>query len=159
MPEHRIVTREAWKAERDELLGHEKELTRMGDELARRRRELPWAPVEKEYTFQTSDGQTTLAELFDGRSQLVVYHFMFGPDWEAGCPVCSSIADSFNGVLAHLQARDVTMICISRAPIEKLLAFRDRMGWSFNWASSYQSEFNWDFQHSSTREEVSQWAD
>lgn len=159
MPEHRIVTREQWQAERDELLGREKELTRMGDELARRRRELPWTPVEKEYTFQTSDGPKTLADLFDGRSQLVVYHFMFGPDWEAGCPVCSSIADSFSGVVAHLQARDVTMISISRAPIEKLLAFRERMGWSFNWASSYQTDFNWDFQHSSTREQVSEWVD
>jgi predicted dithiol-disulfide oxidoreductase (DUF899 family) len=131
----------------------------MSDELARQRRELPWVPIEKQYTFQTADGPKTLAELFDDRSQLVVYHFMFGPDWAAGCPVCSSIADSFDGVVEHLKARDVTMIAVSRAAIEKLLAFRERMGWSFNWASSYESDFNWDFRHSATREQVSEWAD
>ena len=101
--------------------------------------------VEKEYVLRTEDGTRTLAELFDGRSQLMVYHFMFGPDWEAGCPACSSTADSFDGVLAHLKARDVTMICVSRAPIEKLLGYRERMGWSFNWASSHESDFNVDF--------------
>ncbi|MGI8714388.1 MAG: DUF899 domain-containing protein [Solirubrobacteraceae bacterium] len=159
MPERRIGTREEWDAARAELLKREKELTRMSDELAQQRRELPWLRVEKEYTFQTTDGPKTLAELFDGRSQLVVYHFMLGPEFEAGCPVCSSIADSFNGVLPHLEARDVTMICISRAPLEKLLAFGERMGWSFNWASSYASEFNWDFEHSCTRDQVSEWAD
>jgi len=116
-------------------------------------------PVEKDYTLQTADGPKTLDELFDGRSQLVVYHFMFGPDYEAGCPVCSSIADSFNGVLAHLEARDVTMICVSRAPLEKLLAYRERMGWSFNWASSYESDFNFDFERSQTRDQVSVWVD
>jgi predicted dithiol-disulfide oxidoreductase (DUF899 family) len=159
MTQHRIGTREEWEAARAELLKREKELTRMNEELARQRGELPWVPVEKNYSFQTEDGPRDLAELFDGRSQLVVYNFMFGPDWEAGCPVCSSIGDSFNGVLEHLKARDVTMICISRAPIEKLLAFRDRMGWSFDWASSYESDFNWDFGHSWTREQVSNWAD
>src|SRR5437764_9239307 len=159
MPEHKIGTREEWDAARAELLKREKELTRMGDELARQRQELPWVAIEKQYTFQTADGPKTLAELFDGRSQLVAYHFMFGPDWAAGCPVCSSIADSFDGVVEHLKARDVTMIGISRAPIEKLLSFRERMGWSFNWASSYESDFNWDFHHSSTREQVSGWAD
>jgi predicted dithiol-disulfide oxidoreductase (DUF899 family) len=159
MPEHKIVAREEWDAARAELLKREKELTRTGDELARQRRELPWLKVEKDYAFQTEDGPKTLAELFDGRSQLVVYHFMFGPDWAAGCPVCSSIADSFNGVLAHLENRDVTMICVSRAPIEKLLGFRKRMGWKFGWASSYETEFNWDFEHSETREQVSKWAD
>jgi predicted dithiol-disulfide oxidoreductase (DUF899 family) len=159
MPEHRIATRDEWDAARADLLTREKELTRMGDELARQRRELPWVPVEKGYVFGTADGPRTLAELFDGRSQLVVYHFMFGPDWEAGCPVCSSIADSFNGVLAHLQARDVTMICISRAPVEKLLAYRERMGWSFNWASAHETDFNYDLQFTRTREEVSAWAD
>ena len=117
----------------------------MGDELARQRRELPWVPLEKEYTLQTADGARTLTELFDGRSQLLVYHFMFGPDYDAGCPTCSSTADSFNGVLAHLGAFDVTMICVSRAPIEKLLDYRERMGWSFNWASSYASDFNFDY--------------
>ena len=145
MPEHRTATREEWVAARAELLQREKELTRMGDELARQRRELPWVPVEKEYALQTAEGARTLAELFDGRSQLVVYHFMFGPHYEAGCPSCSSTADSFNGVLAHLKARDVTMICVSRAPLEKLLAYRERMGWSFNWASSHESDFNFDY--------------
>lgn len=159
MPEQKIVSREDWDAVRAELLEREKELTHMSDDLARQRRELPWTPVEKHYAFQTADGPKTLAELFDGRSQLVVYHFMFGPDWDAGCPVCSSIADSFDGIVPHLAARDVTMIAISRAPIDKLLAFRDRMGWSFNWASSYETDFNWDWGHSSTREEVSEWAD
>jgi predicted dithiol-disulfide oxidoreductase (DUF899 family) len=159
MTEHRTGTREEWQAQRDELLKEEKDVTRRRDELAKKRRELPWVPVEKRYTFQTAEGPKTLAELFDGRSQLVVYHFMFGPDWEAGCPVCSSIADSFDGVVEHLKARDVTMIAMSRAPIEKLLAFRERMGWSFDWASSYENDFNWDWKHSSTREEVSTWAD
>jgi predicted dithiol-disulfide oxidoreductase (DUF899 family) len=145
MTSHRIGTREAWLAASARLLEREKELTRMGDELARQRRELPWVPVEKEYTLQTADGARTLAELFDGLSQLVVYHFMFGPGYQAGCPACSSTADSFNSVLAHLMARDVTMICVSRAPIEKLLAYRERMGWSFTWASSHDSDFNLDF--------------
>ncbi len=145
MPTHKTGTREQWLAARLELLKAEKELTRRSDELARQRRELPWVPVEKQYTLQTADGPRSLAELFDGRSQLVVYHFMFGPDYEAGCPSCSSTADSFNGVLAHLEARDVTMICVSRAPIEKLIAYRERMGWSFNWASSHESEFNFDY--------------
>jgi predicted dithiol-disulfide oxidoreductase (DUF899 family) len=145
MPEHRTATRDEWAAARDQLLKREKELTRMGDELARERRELPWVRLEKEYTLQTADGLRTLAGLFDGRSQLVVYHFMFGPDYEAGCPTCSSTADSFNGALAHLNACDVTMICVSRAPIEKLLAYRERMGWSFDWASSDKSDFNFDY--------------
>jgi len=154
MPQHKIGTRAEWDVARTELLKREKELTRMNDELARQRQELPWVPIEKEYSFQTEDGYKDLPELFDGRSQLVVYNFMFGPDWEAGCPVCSSIADSFNGVLAHLAARDVTMICVSRAPLEKLIAYRERMGWSFNWASSYESEFNFDLERSRTREQV-----
>ena len=145
MTSHRIGTRAEWTAASAELLEREKELTRMGDELARQRRELPWVPVEKEYTLQTADGTRTLAELFDGRSQLVVYHFMFGPGYEAGCPSCSSTADSFNGVLAHLNACDVTMICVSHAPVENLLAYRERMGWSFTWASSHESDFNFDY--------------
>ena len=145
MSSHRIGTQQEWLAARAELLEREKEFTRLGDELARQRRELPRVPVEKEYTLATEDGARTLAELFDGRSQLMVYHFMFGPDYEAGCPSCSSTADSFNGVLAHLNARDVTMICVSRAPLDKLLAFRERMGWSFTWASSNDSDFNFDF--------------
>jgi predicted dithiol-disulfide oxidoreductase (DUF899 family) len=157
MPEHRTASREEWEAERAELLEREKELTRMRDELARKRRELPWLAVQKQYAFQTADGPRTLAELFDGRSQLAVYHLMFGPDYDAACPVCSSIADSFNGVISHLAARDVTMIAISRAPLEKLLAYRERMGWQFNWASSYESDYNWDTEHSLTRDEVSSW--
>jgi len=147
-------TREEWLAAREQLLVSEKEHTRRGEELARQRRELPWLPVDKEYRFTTEGGQKSLAELFDGRSQLMVYHFMFGPDYEAGCPVCSSIADSFNGVLSQLRARDVTMICISRAPLEKLLAYRERMGWSFTWASSHDSEFNYDFERSRPRAEA-----
>ena len=140
-----IGTREEWLTAREALLVREKEHTRLGDELARQRRELPWVPLEKEYHFETEDGTRTLAELFDGRSQLIVYHFMFGPGYTAGCPTCSATADSFNGVLPHLVAAGVTMICISRAPLEKLLAYRRRMGWSFNWASSYESDFNFDF--------------
>jgi predicted dithiol-disulfide oxidoreductase (DUF899 family) len=159
MPEHRTVTREDWEAAHAELLKREKELTRMGDELARQRQELPWLRIEKQFTFQTADGPKTLAELFDGRSQLLVYHFMFGPDWEAGCPVCSSIGDTINGALAHVEARDARMICISGAPLEKLLAYRDRLGWKFNWASSYESDFNRDYEHSITREAVSDWVD
>jgi predicted dithiol-disulfide oxidoreductase (DUF899 family) len=114
----------------------------MGDELARQRRDLPWVPVEKEYMFETEDGPKTLAQLFDGSSQLMVYHFMFGPHYTAGCPACSLTADSFNGVLAHLKACDVTMVCVSRAPLENLLSYRERMGWSFTWASSHGSDFN-----------------
>jgi predicted dithiol-disulfide oxidoreductase (DUF899 family) len=145
MTKHKVGTREDWLAARAQLLVREKELTRLGDDIAEQRRELPWVALEKEYRFDTQDGERTLAELFDGRAQLIVYHFMFGPDYTAGCVTCSSTADSFNGVLPHLEARDITMICISHAPIEKLLAYRRRMGWSFNWASSHESDFNVDF--------------
>ena len=145
MPEHRVRTQEEWQAERDELLAKEKELTRLNDELAERRRQLPWVPVEGEYSFETEDGTKSLADLFDGRSQLLVYHFMFGPAYEAGCPVCSSIADTLDPNAVHLRARDVTLICSSRAPLEKLQAYKRRMGWSFPWASSYGSDFNYDF--------------
>jgi predicted dithiol-disulfide oxidoreductase (DUF899 family) len=155
MPEHKTGTRQEWEAAQADLLEREKQLTRMSDELVRQRRELPWVRIEKEYTFQTEDGPRSLAELFDGRPQLAVYHFMFGPDYEAGCPVCSSIADSFNGVVPHLAARDVTMMCISRAPLDKLLAYRERMGWSFDWASSYESDFNFDFERSRSKDQVS----
>ena len=157
MTTHTTATREEWLAARDRLLAREKEHTRMADELARQRREMPWLRLEKEYILQTADGPRTLAELFDGRSQLVVYHFMFGPDYDHGCPVCSSIADSFNGVLEHLKARDVTMMCISQAPVEKLEAERARLGWNFGWASSHESDFNSDFEYSRTREEASEW--
>jgi predicted dithiol-disulfide oxidoreductase (DUF899 family) len=155
MAPEKIATQEQWLAAREQLLRREKEHTRLGDELARARRELPWVRIEKQYTLQTADGPKTLAELFDGRSQLVIYNFMFGPDYEAGCPVCSSIADSFNGVLAQLGARDVTMICVSKAPVEKLLAYRERMGWHFEWASSFESDFNEDFERSRPRDEAS----
>jgi predicted dithiol-disulfide oxidoreductase (DUF899 family) len=152
-----IVTREEWLAARGQLLTREKEHTHLADELARARRELPWLAVDKEYTLQTADGPKTLAELFDGRSQLVVYHFMFGPDYDHGCPVCSSIADSFNGVLEQLKARDTTMIAVSQAPVEKLEAERERLGWNFMWASSYESDFNADLDHSLSREQASRW--
>jgi predicted dithiol-disulfide oxidoreductase (DUF899 family) len=131
MMDHKVGSREDWRAAREELLRREKEHTRMGDELARQRRELPWVRVEKEYRFQTDEGSRTLAELFDGRFQLLVYHFMFGPTYRAGCPTCSSSADAVNGVLPHLHARDVTMLYVSRAPLEKLQAYKRRMGWSF----------------------------
>src|SRR2546423_3658546 len=154
MTQHRIGTQEEWQAARDELLAKEKELTRRNDDLARERRELPWVRVEKEYTFETEDGPKTLAELFDGRSQLVVYHFMFGPAYTAGCPVCSSAADTFDGAVAHLGARDVTFLCISRAPLRELQAYERRMGWSFPWVSSQGSDFNFDFGASHTEEEL-----
>ena len=154
MTDHKVGTREQWLAARNELLEQEKELTRRNDELARERRELPWVPIEKEYRFETEDGTKTLAELFDGRSQLLVYHFMFGPEYTAGCPVCSSGADTYNGAVPHLNARDVTFTCISRAPLEKLLGYRERMGWSFPWASSEGSDFNSDFDAFHTEEEL-----
>jgi len=144
MPSHQIGTREQWLAARGELLAKEKELTRRGDQLAAERRGLPWVPIEKQYRFDTDAGPRTLAELFDGRSQLIVYHFMFGPDYTAGCPVCSSIADGFNGNIAHLNARDTTFTCISRAPLAKLQAYRQRMGWDFPWASSHSSDYAFD---------------
>ena len=154
MTTHKIVPREEWLAARAALLEREKKHTRIGDELARQRRELPWVTVEKEYTLQTADGQKTLAELFDGRSQLLIYHFMFGPSYEAGCPVNSSIGDSFDSLIPHLKARDVTLIALSGAPIEKLLAYRERMGWSFGWASSYESDLNADLGFSSSLEQT-----
>jgi predicted dithiol-disulfide oxidoreductase (DUF899 family) len=154
MTEHRIGTQEEWQAERDELLTEEKELTRRGDELARKRRELPWVPVEKEYRFETVHGTKTLADLFDGRSQLLVYHFMFGPPWEAGCPVCSSITDTLDPQVAHLKARDTTLLLASRAPLEKLLAYRERMGWRIDWVSSGGSDFNRDLGFLYTEEEL-----
>jgi predicted dithiol-disulfide oxidoreductase (DUF899 family) len=154
MTDHKIGSREEWQAAREELLRREKEHTRMGDELARQRRELPWVRVEKEYRFETDEGSRSLAELFDGRSQLLVYHFMFGPSYEAGCPVCSSGADAVNGVLPHLRARDATMLYVSRAPLERLQAYKRRMGWGFPWASSADSDFNFDFGASYTDAQV-----
>jgi predicted dithiol-disulfide oxidoreductase (DUF899 family) len=154
MTNHTTGTREEWQAARDVLLEREKELTHLNDELARQRRELPWVPIEKKYSFDTAEGTKSLPELFDGRSQLVIYHFMFGPTYDAGCTTCSSIADTIDGIVVHLRARDVTMICASRAPLEKLRAYKERMGWSFEWVSSHGSDFNFDFGFSNTAEEV-----
>jgi predicted dithiol-disulfide oxidoreductase (DUF899 family) len=154
MTDHEAVSREDWAASREELLAREKEHTRLGDELARRRRELPWVRVEKEYLFDTDDGTRTLAELFNGRSQLLVYHFMFGPSYQAGCPTCSSMADTVDGALPHLHARDVTMMYVSQAPLEKLQAYKRRMGWNMPWVSSAGSDFNFDLGYSSTEEQT-----
>jgi predicted dithiol-disulfide oxidoreductase (DUF899 family) len=154
MTDHKTGTREEWQAQRDELLAEEKELTRRSDELARKRRELPWVPVEQDYRFETADGTKTLSDLFDGRSQLLVYHFMFGPDWSAGCPVCSSIADTLDPQVAHLQAKDTKLLLASRAPIGQLLAFKERMGWGIDWVSSAGSDFNRDIGFLNTREEL-----
>jgi predicted dithiol-disulfide oxidoreductase (DUF899 family) len=154
MTQHKVGTREEWQAARDELLAEEKELTRRNDELARKRRALPWVAVEKDYGFETADGTKSLAELFDGRSQLLVYHFMFGPKYEAGCPVCSSIADNLDANAVHLRARDVTLICSSRAPLEKLQGYRERMGWSFNSVSTVGPDFHRDLGFLHTEEEL-----
>ena len=156
MTDHTTGTREQWLAERLELLAHEKELTRRSDELAKKRQELPWVPVGQEYALETDRGTKTLAELFDGRSQLLVYHFMFGPEYTAGCPTCSAAADSFDGSLAHLNHRGVTFVCVSRAPLEKLQAYKRRMGWSFPWVSSFGGDFNFDFGVSFTAQQLQQ---
>ena len=150
-PAHATGTREQWLAARLELLEAEKELTRRSDELARRRRELPWVPVEKAYRFETADGPASLAGLFGGRSQLLVYHFMFGSDFTGGCPSCSAIADGFNGSVVHLEHHDVAMVAVSRAPIAALEAYKRRMGWTFTWASSQHSDFNYDSTRRSPR--------
>jgi predicted dithiol-disulfide oxidoreductase (DUF899 family) len=159
MTKHRTGTREEWQEARDALLAREKEMTRLNDELARERLELPWVPIEKDYSFATDEGTKTLAELFDGRSQLLVYHFMFGPEYEAGCSVCSSSADGFDAVVPHLNAKDVTFLCISRAPLEKLNAYKQRMGWRFPWVSSEGSDFNFDFKVSVPKEQVARMLD
>ena len=154
MRDHRIGTREEWLAAREQLLVREKEHTRLGDELARQRRELPWMPLDTDYRFDTDDGEKTLAELFDGRSQLLLYHFMFGPSYEAGCPVCSSMADGINGVLPHLHARDVTFALVSQASLQKLQGYRRRMGWDIPWVSAAASDFNFDLGFSSSEEQT-----
>jgi predicted dithiol-disulfide oxidoreductase (DUF899 family) len=154
MAEHRIGTQEEWQTARDELLKEENELTRRGDELTRKRRELPWVPVDEDYRFETEEGEKALADLFDGRSQLLVYHFMFGPPYEAGCPVCSSIADTLDRQVPHLKARDATLLLASRGPLAKLLAYRERMGWSIGWVSSAGSDFNRDLGFLHTEEEL-----
>jgi predicted dithiol-disulfide oxidoreductase (DUF899 family) len=153
MTRHMTATREEWLAARLRLLKEEKELTRRSDELARRREALPWVRIDKEYLFETDQGSASLADLFKGRSQLLVYHFMFGPDYKAGCPSCSSIADGFNGVAVHLENHDVALSAVSRAPLAKLQAFRRRMGWTFPWASSLGGDFNFDFNASLTEEQ------
>lgn len=150
MTNHITGTHEEWLAARLALFDAERELTRRGDELARQRQELPWVRIDKDYRFETEKGSASLADLFEGRSQLLVYHFMFGPDWSAGCPSCSAIADAFDGIVVHLANHDVTLTAVSRAPLAKLQAYRKRMGWSFPWASSQGSDFNFDFNVSFT---------
>ncbi len=157
MKEHKVVSRQEWQAAREELTRREKEHTRLGDELARQRRELPWVMVEKEYRFDTVDGTRTLAGLFDGRSQLMFYHFMFGPSYAAGCPVNSSMADGLDGLLPHLHARDVTLLLVSQAPLARLQAYRQRMGWRLPWVSSAGTDFNVDLGASYTEQQVRSW--
>jgi predicted dithiol-disulfide oxidoreductase (DUF899 family) len=153
MTKHLTGTRNEWLAARLELLEAEKELTRRSDELARRRQELPWVRIDKGYRFETDEGSASLKDLFRGRSQLLVYHFMFGPDYTAGCPSCSAIADGFDGFVVHLANHDVTLSAVSRAPLAKLQAYKRRMGWSFAWASSFGSDFSYEFQTSYTEEQ------
>src|SRR4051812_46518508 len=153
MTDHKIGTREEWLAARLELLKAEKALTRHNDELAQWRQNLPWVRIDKEYRFETDEGTASLADLFRGRSQLLVYHFMFGPEYTGGCPSCSAIADGFNGFAVHLEHHDVGMIAVSRAPIAALQAYKRRMGWTFRWASSQDSDFNFDFNTSFTEDQ------
>lgn len=150
---HRVVSEKDWLAARLALLNAEKELTRHSDQVALQRQQLPWVKIDKEYIFDTDAGKASLADLFCGRSQLLIYHFMFGPDYEAGCPSCSSIADGFDGFAVHLANHDVMLAAVSRAPLAKLQAFKQRMGWSFPWASSLESDFNYDFKVSFTEEQ------
>lgn len=150
---HKIATRDEWLAQRVNLLKAEKALTRQSDELARQRQELPWVKIDKEYHFDTDEGTASLAGLFKGRSQLLIYHFMFGPDYKAGCPHCSNIADGFNGFWVHLANHDVMLWAVSRAPLQKLQAYKQRMGWTFPWASSDDGDFNYDFNVSYTEEQ------
>jgi predicted dithiol-disulfide oxidoreductase (DUF899 family) len=154
MPEHKVGTQEEFDAALEELRAEEKKLTRRSDELAGQRRELPWVPVEKEYSFETVDGTKSLVDLFDGRSQLLIYHFMFGPAWDSGCPVCSSITDTIAPNAVHLAAQDVTMMLVSRGPVEKLQAFKKRMGWGLPWASAGGTDFNRDIGFTYTEEEL-----
>jgi predicted dithiol-disulfide oxidoreductase (DUF899 family) len=157
MTDHKVVSREEWQAARQKLLQREKEHTRSEDQLAGLRRELPWVAIEKQYRFDTDDGTRNLAGLFDGRSQLLIYHFMFGPSYQAGCPVNSSMADGLNGLLPHLHARDVTLLLVSQAPLAKLQAYKERMGWNLPWVSSANTDFNFDFGASRTKEQVRSW--
>jgi predicted dithiol-disulfide oxidoreductase (DUF899 family) len=154
MPEHKVGTREEWKAAVEAVHERERELGKLDEEIAKQRQDLPWVRVEKEYTFDTEDGKKTLPELFDGRSQLLIYHLMFGPTYEAACPGCTGLADHFDGALPHVNARDITLIAISRAPIEKLKAYKQRMGWRFPYVSSFGSDFNFDFDFAFTEEQM-----
>jgi predicted dithiol-disulfide oxidoreductase (DUF899 family) len=154
MAEHTVGTQEEWQAARDELLKQEKELTRRGDELAEKRRALPWVKVEKEYEFETTDGTRSLADLFDGKSQLLIYHFMFGPPYDAGCIACSSITDTLAPNVPHLGARDTKLMLVSRAPLDRLQDYRNRMGWEIDWASAGGSDFNLDLGFTSTEEQL-----
>jgi predicted dithiol-disulfide oxidoreductase (DUF899 family) len=157
MPEHETGNREEWQAARDELAKLEARHAELGREITEKRRELPWVPVEKEYVFETQDGKKTLAELFDGRSQLLAYNIMYGPDYKIGaCPGCTSLGDEFSGSLIHLNQRDVTFVCFSRAPIDKLNAYRERMGWEFPYVSTYDTDFPWDFNLALTEEQAQQ---
>jgi predicted dithiol-disulfide oxidoreductase (DUF899 family) len=151
---HEVVSSREWIASRKALLRKEKEFTKLRDDLSRQSRELPWEKVEKEYVFDGPSGKVALADLFGGRSQLIVYHFMFGPGWEAGCPSCSYLADHFGGSLVHLANRDVTLAVVSRAPLVEIEAFKKRMGWQFSWVSSFANDFNWDYHVSFTKEEI-----
>ena len=152
--QHKVVSEKEWVEARKSLLKKEKELTRQRDEISRQRRELPWVRMEKNYVFDGPNGKETLSDLFDGRSQLIVYHFMFGPDWEEGCASCSFVADHIDGTLAHLEHRDVTFVVVSHAPYEKLAAFKKRMGWKFKWVSAFNNDFNYDFHVSFTKDEM-----
>ena len=156
MENHQIVSQDEWVRARKEFLAKEKEFTRLRDQLSQQRRELPWVKVDKEYSFDGPQGKETLSDLFDGRSQLLVYHFMFHPSWTDGCKSCSFWADNFNGAIVHLNQRDVTMVVISRAPLPQLEAFKKRMGWTFKWVSSFGNDFNWDYHVSFTPEEMAQ---
>lgn len=155
LKDHPIVAREEWLSARTAFLAKEKEFTRLRDELSKQRRDLPWVKVDKEYVFDGPGGKETLANLFDKRSQLIIYHFMFSPEWDEGCPHCSHWADNFNGIIVHLNQRDVTMVAVSRASYNKLAAYHKRMGWNFKWLSSFQSDFNFDYHVSFTPEEMS----
>jgi len=154
MTKHTVVSSKQWVAARNELLAKEKEFTRLRDALSQQRRELPWEKVEKAYVFEGPDGKESLADLFDGRSQLIIYHFMFDPDWDEGCKSCSFLADHYNPSIVHLKHRDVTMVTVSRAPLGKLEAFKRRMGWNFKWVSSLSSDFNWDYHVSFKSEDL-----
>jgi predicted dithiol-disulfide oxidoreductase (DUF899 family) len=151
---HKVVSQSQWIAARKELLKKEKEITHLRDKVSAERRKLPWVKIEKNYVFDAPGGKVKLADLFAGHSQLLIYHFMFGPDWQEGCPSCSFVSDHFDGTLAHLAARDVTMVAVSRAPLAKIQAFKKRMGWHFKWVSSYGNDFNADFHVSFTKDEL-----